>query len=285
MIDYQLLLGQTIDRRETSFRIEDTIQYALAVGFGTDPTDRDQLRFVYEQDLVALPSMSLTLAYPGFWLRRPEYQVDWPRLLHAEEHFEIHRPLPVSGTVLGQTVVEHIVDRGLDKGAFIYSKKEVRAKADGALLATVKSTTLCRGDGGFGGPAGPRPEPVAMPVRAADLICDLPTIPQLALLYRLCGDMNPLHADPAVAKGAGFERPILHGRCTMAIAQHALLKSCCAYDARRLRSMRVRFSAPFLPGETLRTEIWRGDRAAWFSSSSVERGVTVLSNGYAEIQD
>ena len=122
-----------------------------------------------------------------------------------------------------------------------------------------------------------------MPTRAPDIVCDLPTLPQQALIYRLCGDFNPLHADPEVARVAGFERPILHGRCTMGVAQHAILKSCCDYDARRLKSMRVRFSAPFLPGETLRTEIWRDGQYAYFTASSRERGVQVLGNGLVEL--
>jgi acyl dehydratase len=286
VIDYRELVGRTVDERSTSYRTEDTILYALATGFGSDPLDERQLRYVYEDGLNALPCMSLVLGYPGFWLKNAEYAVDWPKVLHAEEHFEIHRPLPVAGSIKGRTVVTAIVDRGADKGAFIHSTKEVRDLADDALLATVHSTTVARGDGGFGGPGGPdgpRPAPIVLPSREPDLVCDLPTLPQQALLYRLCGDFNPLHADPAIARKGGFERPILHGRCTMAVAQHALLRECCDYDATRLRSMRVRFTAPFYPGETLRTRIWRDGGTHYFDAASVERGVTVLGGGLAEI--
>ena len=138
-------------------------------------------------------------------------------------------------------------------------------------------------DGGFGGANTPRPRMPGPPDREPDIVCDLPTLPQAALIYRLCGDMNPLHADPRIAAKAGFERPILHGRCTMGVAMHALLRSCCDYEADRLQSMQVRFSAPFLPGDTLRTEIWREGEITFFRSSSLERGVTVLSNGSARI--
>lgn len=282
MIDYRQLLGKTVDARETRFRVEDTILYALAVGLGADPLDARQLRYVYEEDLVALPCMSLVLGYPGFWLKDPQYQVDWPKLLHAEEAFEIHAPLPVAGVVTGRTVVTGIVDRGAEKGAYLYSTKEVRG-ADGSLLATVNSATVARGDGGFDGPSGPVPAPVQIPTRAPDQVCDLPSLPQQALIYRLCGDMNPLHADPAIATRAGFERPILHGRCTMGIAQHAILRECCDYDATRLRGMRVRFTAPFLPGETLRTSLWRDGMQVYFTAASLERGVTVLNNGIATL--
>lgn len=283
MIDYRELVGRTVDERTSTYRAEDTILYALATGFGFDPMDTRQLRYVYEEGLIALPCMSLVLGYPGFWLKNPVYAVDWPKLLHAEEAFRIHQPLPIAGTITGRTVVTAIIDRGADKGAFIYSTKEVRNQADGALLATINSTTVARGDGGFDGPTGPRPPAVDLPKREPDQNCDLPTLPQQALIYRLCGDFNPLHADPAVAKQGGFERPILHGRCTMATAHHALIRSCCDYDATRLRAMQVRFTAPFYPGETLRTRIWREGDQVYFDAASVERGVTVLGNGLAEI--
>lgn len=285
MIDYKLLLHKTIGDLEVTYRNEDTLLFALALGLGADPVDENQLRYVYERDLQPLPTMSLVLAYPGFWMKEPQYQIDWPKVLHAEEHFVIHQPLPAAATVRGVTTIDEIVDRGADKGVFLYSTKELYEKATGKHLASVYSTTLARGDGGFNGPTGNRPKPPEMPTRAPDVTCDLPTLPQQALIYRLCGDMNPLHADPVVARGAGFERPILHGRCTMGVAQHALIKSCCGYDGRRLKSMKLRFSAPFLPGETLRTQIWRNGHEVYFTSSSVERGVVVLSNGHAEITD
>jgi len=283
VIDYKLLVGMTVDERETTYRIEDTLLYALSLGFGADPTDPNQLKYVYEEGLETLPCMSLVLSYPGFWLKDPKYQVDWPKILHAEEAFEIHAPLPVAGTVTGRTVITYIVDRGADKGAFIYSTKDVRNKVDGRLLASTSSTTVARGDGGFDGPTGPKPEVVEVPNRAPDLICALPSLPQQALIYRLCGDMNPLHADPAIAKKGGFDRPILHGRATMGIAQHAIIKSCCDYQASRLKSMKLRFSAPFFPGETLRTSLWQDGNKVFFTASSVERGVMVLNNGLATI--
>jgi len=281
MIDYKLLLGTTIDERESTFRVEDTILYALALGFGADPADTRQLKYVYEEHLQALPCMSLIMAYPGFWLKNPKYQVDWSKVLHAEEALEIHAPLPVAGTVRGRTMISNIIDRG-DKGAFIYTTKELH-DLDGTLLASIKSTTVARGDGGFGGPSGNKSDSIIMPTRAPDIVCDLPTLPQQALLYRLCGDMNPLHADPAIARKVGFERPILHGRCTLGIAQHAIIKSVCDYDSTRLRKLQVRFSSPFLPGETLRTNIWREGSRAIFNSYALERDVMVLNYGVAEI--
>ena len=283
MIDPHKLVGTMIARRESHYRIEDTILYALGLGLGADPTDMAQLRFVYEHDLLTLPTMSLILGYPGFWLKEPKYQADWQKVLHAEEKLIIHQPLAPSGSVVGETYVDEIADRGADKGAFIYQRKEIRSADDGTLFATVLSNTLARGDGGFGGPPVSRPKPPTAPNRAPDAVCDLSTIPQQALLYRLSGDMNPLHADPVIARSAGFERPILHGRATMGVAQHAVLKTCCAYDPTMIKSISVRFSAPFLPGETLSTEIWHEGKDVYFRSLARERNVVVLNNGHVEL--
>lgn len=283
MHDHSQLIGTVIDEQVTDVSHRDVILYALALGFGADPTDERQLRYVYEDGLVALPGMAMVVAYPGFWMREPRYGFEWQKVLHAEESFEIHQPLPTSGKLHGRTVVEDVVDRGADKGCFVYLRKELFGGDGATLLATVTSNTLARGDGGFGGGGAPRPPMPAVPERDADILCDLPTLPQAALVYRLCGDMNPLHADPKVARAAGFDAPILHGRCTLGMAMHALIRSCCDYDATRLRAMQVRFSAPFMPGETLRTEIWNEGERVHFRAASLERGVVVLNHGSARI--
>lgn len=285
MKDHSKLTGQVIDQQKASYTKEDTILYALALGLGSDPADAQQLRYVYEPELMALPTMAMVIAYPGFWMKRPEYGFQWQKVLHAEETIEIQESIPPEGTLYGETTVEEVVDRGKERGCFVYLRKSLRNER-GKTIATVLSNTLARGDGGFGSrEAGKSRERMpAPPERAPDHVCDLPSLPQSALLYRLCGDMNPLHADPAVATTAGFERPILHGRCTMGIAMHALLRTCCDYQAERIKSLQVRFSAPFLPGETLRTEIWLENDTAYFRSTALERSVVVLNNGNARIE-
>lgn len=283
MQDHSTLIGHVINDETTTVTTRDTLLYALGLGFGADPVDERQLRYVYEDNLQALPGMAMTIAYPGFWMRDEQYGFTWQQVLHAEESIEIHHPLPTAGVVRGKTVVEDVVDRGADKGCFVYLRKELHSEDGNTLLATVISNTLARADGGFGGggePHAPMPKP---PARDADLVCDLPTLPQAALIYRLSGDMNPLHADPAVARSAGFDRPIMHGRCTMGVAMHAIIRSCCDYDAARLRAMSLRFSAPFLPGETLRTEIWQDNETVHFRARALERDVVVLNNGSARI--
>ena len=279
MKDHLALVGQSIKRIEASYEIKDTILFALGLGFGSDPVNEQELKFVYEEGLLTLPTMSLVIGYPGFWMREPQYGFNWQQVLHAEEELIIHEPLPTAGTLIGETFVDEVVDRGKDKGVFVYTRKELTAADSGKQYATVISNTLARGDGGFGGPTEGRPKPPALPPGDPDHICDISTLPQQALIYRLSGDMNPLHADPDIARGVGFERPIMHGRCTMGVAQRAILKTCCDNDPAMIKSMRLRFSAPFLPGETLRTEIWRSGDQVHFRSSSLERDTVVLNNG------
>ena len=282
-IDYDKLKNWDFGEIEQTYTTKDSILYALGLGLGADPMDERQLRFVYEDGMAALPTMSVVLGYPGFWLKDPETGVDWVKVLHGEQGIIVHKPLPAEGTVVGKTRVTEIIDKGEGRGALILSERDVVDKASGDLLATLTSTTFARGDGGFGGPEGPSPKPHALPERDADEVCDLPTLPQAALIYRLSGDFNPLHADPKVAIAAGFERPILHGLCTLGVAGHALLKTVCGYDPARFKSMALRFSAPVYPGETIRTEIWRDDGVISFRSSVVERDVVVLNNGRAEV--
>lgn len=282
-IDYDKLKNWDFGEIEQTYTTKDSILYALGLGLGADPMDERQLRFVYEDGMAALPTMSVVLGYPGFWLKNPETGVDWVKVLHGEQGIIVHKPLPAEGTVVGRTRVTEIIDKGEGRGALILSERDVVDKASGDLLATLTSTTFARGDGGFGGPEGPSPKPHTLPERDADEVCDLPTLPQAALIYRLSGDFNPLHADPKVAIAAGFEQPILHGLCTLGVAGHALLKTACGYDPARFKSMALRFSAPVYPGETIRTEIWRDDGVISFRSSVVERDVVVLNNGRAEV--
>jgi acyl dehydratase len=282
-IDYQRLKSWPFADVEHSYRAKDTILYALGLGFGADPVDQDQLRFVYEDRLKALPTMATVLAYPGQFAKHPESGIDWKRVVHGEQGVVIHKPLPAAGTVVGRTVIEEIIDKGAGKGALLYSRRDVRDKETGDLLASLRSTSFLRGDGGFGGPSGPTRPVHALPERAPDLVCDIATLPQAALIYRLSGDYNPLHADPEIATVAGFPRPILHGLCTFGVAGHALLRTLCGYNPERLRRMEARFSAPVFPGETVRTEIWHeGQGRAGFRCRVVARDAVVINNGLAE---
>jgi acyl dehydratase len=282
-IDYQRLMERRFAPVEHAYARRDTILYALGVGLGADPLDAGQLAFVYEEGLKVLPTMAVILGYPGFWANQPDTGIDWKRLVHAEQSFVIHRPLQPEGRVVGRSRVAALYDKGADKGALLCQEREVVDASSGELLATVSQTSLLRGDGGFGGPPGSPPPPHPIPERAPDAVCDLATLPQAPLIYRLSGDLNPLHADPAVARAAGFPRPIMHGLCTMGVACHAVLRTVLGYDPAPLRAMRVRFTAPVLPGDTLRTELWVDGRVVSFRSAALQRGVTVLNGGRVDL--
>ena len=284
-IDYHKLKNWPFKEVVQTYTAKDCMLYALGIGLGADPLDRDQLRFVYEEHLQMLPTMPVVLGSPGFWVMDPASGIDWKTVLHGEQGLTIHRPLPAAATVVGKSSIEEIIDKGPGKGAMMYSRRDLFDQASGALLCSLTSTTVCRSEGGFGGPTGPARPPHEIPARQPDLSCDLATLPQAALIYRLSGDFNPLHADPAVARSVGFSQPILHGLCTYGVAGHAILKSLCGYDAGRLRRLDVRFSAPVLPGETIRTEIWvESAGRAHFRSRVVERDLVVLNNGLAEFK-
>ena len=278
------LMALQIPPIEQTVTERDAILYALGIGLGADPMDERQLRFVYEKDLAVLPTMVIVLAYPGPLPQYGDTGMTLTHVVHGEQGFVIHRPLVAGTTIIGTIRVTGVVDKGEGKGALVYTETAVRDKSDRAPICTLQSTTFCRADGGFNGPAGPVRPLHQLPATAPDIVCDLPTLPQAALIYRLSGDYNPLHAEPAFARRGGYERPILHGRATFGVAGHAILKTCCDYDATRLVAMQGRFSAPVFPGETIRTEIWRRGDELSFRSSVPARSTVVLANGSARIR-
>ena len=282
-INYDKLINWDIPEARQRLTKRDTILYALGVGLGADPCDEQQLRYVYEEKLHALPTMAIVLGYPGQWHAHPDTGITRSHVVHGEQGFRIVRPLPVEGDIIGKSRVKAVLDKGKDKGAVLMTENTVR-DGSGEVVCTLTSTTFCRADGGFGGPRGDPSAPHPIPDAPPQHVCDLPVLPQAALIYRLSGDYNPLHADPAYAKKAGFKMPILHGRCTFSIAGHAILKTLCGYDPARFVAMEGRFSSPVYPGETIRTEMWRDGNVVTFRSTVPARGVTVLNNGRAEIR-
>jgi acyl dehydratase len=268
------------------YTMRDTILYALGVGAALgSPTDPDEMRFVYEKDQEVLPTMAVVLGSAGFWLKDPQLGVDWTRILHGEQSIQLHRPLAVAADVTGVTTVDAIYDKGPDKGALLYSSRKISDTATGEPIATVRMSSFLRGDGGFGGSSEGAPQPHSIPGRSPDVVLDLPTRPEQGLIYRLSGDFNPLHADPAVAKAAGFPMPILHGLCTYGVAGRAVVKALCSGSPAQLERFEVRFSSPVFPGETLRVEMWReGAGRASLRARVIERDVVVLQNGLIEYE-
>jgi len=282
-IVYDKLMALDVPPRQQTYDAKDCMLYALGIGLGQDPMNEDELAFVYEKNLKVLPTMGTVLGGVGFWARERDTGIDWVRLVNGEQGITLHRPLAAEGTLVGRLRIIEVIDKGPGKGALVLSERTVTDKATGALVATVTQTTFCRADGGFGGPPREAPTPHPIPERAPDAVCDLGTRPETALIYRLSGDLNPLHADPAVAKAAGFPRPIMHGLGSFGVAGHAVLKTMCGYNPQKLLSFAGRFSAPVFPGETLRTEMWSDGDVVSFRSRVRERDVIAVNNGRAEV--
>lgn len=260
-----------------------TILYALGVGAG-DPLDAAQLPYVYERKLKILPSQSSVLLYPGPWLTEPAVGANYGKVLHGEQGVVFERPLKPTATVRGEYEVLGVDDKGADKGAVVFFEKRILDDTDGALICRVRSTYFLRGDGGCGSWGRVLDPPPALPERAPDKALDITTIPRQALIYRLSGDYNPLHADPEVAAKAGFARPILHGLCSYGIACLALVRELCDNHPERLVELYTRFSKPVLPGETIRLELFREADVWRFRARLVERNEIVLDRGLARIQ-
>ncbi|MBF5006700.1 MaoC/PaaZ C-terminal domain-containing protein [Diaphorobacter caeni] len=294
-ISYAHLKHRPFPPQHQHYAERDTMLYALSLGLGNDPVDESALPFVYEGakgGLRALPSLAVVLGYPGFWARESDTGIDWVKLLHGEQRMRIHRPLPASAEVVGHTRVTHLTDKGEGKGAILVSERRIETK-QGELLATLQGMTFLRGDGGYSQQAGGQPSDPPLPPlsptpddRPPDFTDTQATRPEAALLYRLLGDYNPLHAEPAVARAAGFERPILHGLASYGLVTCAILRQCAGNDPTRLKALDIRFAAPVYPGETLITEIWRMSgqpTQLQLRARVLERDKVVLSHGFAEL--
>jgi acyl dehydratase len=281
-LDVRQLIARAFPEVEHVYGPIDCIRYALSLGLGLDPCDERQLRYVYEEaegGLRALPAMASVLSYAGHWSRDPALGLDWKRILHGEQRVQLHRPVPTQAHVVARTRITDVVDKGPGKGAVLYARREIMDAVTREPLATVTMVTFARGDGGCGSHGEgllPLPE---MPSREPDRVMAFATSPQAALLYRLAGDTNPLHAEPRVAQQAGYSRPILHGLCMFGLATWQVGESACEGDPTRVRSLAGRFTAPLYPGETLRTEVWHEGEASRFRVSVPARGVVVFDRG------
>jgi acyl dehydratase len=283
-IDYQFLKNMPPLVTEQQYSAKDTILYALGVGAGlASAVDAACLPFVFEKSLMPLSTMATVLAYPGFWAQDPKYGITWRKLLHRDQSVEIFEPLAPTGHVRGEVTVDEIYDRGAEKGALLSFSRKIFDRAGGRHIATVRQVNMLRADGGFGGPPDTLPAGHPAPDRAPDHVVRLATGADQALIYRLSGDMNPLHIDPATARSAGFERPILHGLSSFGVLGLGATIGLCGHDARRIRRLDARFSSPVYPGETFEVLLWReGPGRAALEARVIERNLTVIRNGYLE---
>jgi len=255
----------------------DVMLYAIGVGLGSDPLNRHELAYVTEhKGLRTLPTFA-SMIIPDTLIA--ESGCDLQQILHRAQSLQLFRPLPPRADLLASQRVASVADLGRELGAEIVLETELRLASDDTVVCQATSRVIARGDGGFGGEAPARRPRNRMPDRGPDLVCDLSTRPDQALLFRLAGDYNPLHSDPAAAVAAGFERPILHGRCTHGIACHAVLKTVCDYDFTLIAGFDVHFSSPVYPGDTITTEMWQDGNVVSFRCRVNERGAVVINGG------
>jgi acyl dehydratase len=281
-LNYERILAHRAGPLDASTDERTCILYALGVGIGMDPVDCGQIKFVHERELVAFPTVASVLGWPGR-LTDPAFGIDSRMVVAASLKVVLHRPLQTREKLTSDPRVVEIVDKGPGKHAILQSARTLVAP-DGTEVATVENTSIARGHGGFGGRVTDMPEPRPTPERPPDAVCDLPTPPNLALIFRLMGDENPLHVDPESARKSGFPRPILHGAATFGIAAHAVLRTCADYDPTRLAAIEARFSRPVFPGETIRTEIWQDGSDVAFRCRVPDRDEVVLTNGWAKLR-
>lgn len=274
-LDPQRLLGLSIPTRQVAYSERDVMLYGLAVGLGDEA-----LPFVYERDLRVVPSFASTLAFDDAWLEAGG--IDLRQVVHGALDLRFTTPLAPSGTVDVALRIAGVVDKGAGRGGL--AVQETTLAQGGGTACTILSTLFVRGAGGFGGSVGLEPTVDPVPEGDCDQTITIPIAANQALLFRLLGDRNPLHADPEVATASGFARPILHGASTFGTVCAALLQPYCGGDPARLTRFAARFAGPLYPGETLEISCWEGGGGVAFRAVARERGAIVLDNGAAEIR-
>ncbi|OEV04561.1 MaoC/PaaZ C-terminal domain-containing protein [Streptomyces oceani] len=292
-IDRDTALSAPPSVQEISWTTRDVLLYHLSLGAGGDDAD-PELHLTYERDLTVLPTFAMVAgsgisasagsasgaSAPGASLDTPGVDIDLRSILHAGQGLRVHRPLPPAGEATVSSRVTELWDKG--KAALIV-RESAAVDPRGEPLWTATMRLWARGEGGFGGDPAPA-TPWSAPDRPADVVLDTPTTPQQALLYRLNGDLNPLHADPGVARRAGFERPILHGLASYGLVCKALADGLLDGDVTRLTDLSVRFAGSLCPGETIRTRVWRAGEELTLHATCPERDdAPVLTHAKATV--
>lgn len=277
-LSYSKLMATSVEDLQISYGDTETMLYAQSIGFGRDPLSEKELFYAHEygRPLRTVPSMASILVPDMF---PPDLGWSFTHVLHAEQRLQLHRPLPAAADLLVNKRIIDVFDRGPKRGAMILFEADGRLAKDDTAIFTLGMTVIARADGGFGGASGSGPAPHRAPRRDADLSYKSATRIDQALLFRLNGDRNPLHADPHTARDAGFPVPILHGLCTYGIACRAILHTICDYDYTLISGFDARFSSPVMPGDTIRTDMWQDGNIVSFRCTAVERDIMVLRNG------
>ncbi|WP_107653881.1 MaoC family dehydratase [Nocardia suismassiliense] len=270
-IDPKIALGAELPSREFSWTPSDVQLYQLGLGAGTRWTEPAELRYLDDRTPQVLPTFATVaptlhetepprVSFPGI-------DIDLAKVVHGHQEVELHRPIPAAGKATSTGRITELWDKG---SAAVVVQEQTVTGSDGAPLWTARSSIFARGEGGFGGERGPSTK-TELPDRAPDFDVSTPTLPQQALLYRMCGDRNPLHSDPEFARAAGFPAPILHGLCTYGIVCKTVTDTVLGSDASRVTGFRARFAGVLYPGETIRTRIWQQDNELTIAATVVER--------------
>jgi 3-hydroxyacyl-CoA dehydrogenase/3a,7a,12a-trihydroxy-5b-cholest-24-enoyl-CoA hydratase len=268
------VVGKPLQPTTHRYEERDVMLYALGAG-------ATELEFVYERDLKVLPTFGVIPAFPALFAMGGAMAVNPMMVLHGEQRLELVHPLPTRGVLTTTPTIRAIYDKG--KGALIVIDAET-VDEKGTLLCRNTFGAFARGEGGFGGERGPSGTRNVPPERPPDALVSMATLPQQALLYRLSGDMNPLHADPDFARMGGYDRPILHGLCTFGHVGRAVLKTYCGNDPTRFKAFEARFSGVVFPGETIVTEMWKASPTEIIvQARTAERGEVVLANAAAAV--
>ncbi|WP_295651934.1 MaoC/PaaZ C-terminal domain-containing protein [uncultured Dietzia sp.] len=278
-IDLNTALGAELPSQEFSWTASDVALYALGVGAAGDPMDTTGLEYIHDTAPKVLPSFATVAATMNVTeaprVSFPGVEIDLAKVVHGSQSVRLHRPIPADGTATTTTKIAEIQDKG--SAAVIIQESET-VSADGEKLWTARSGIFARGEGGFGGERGTS-EKVEYPDREADHTIEVATLPQQALIYRLCGDRNPLHSDPAFAEAAGFPRPILHGLCSYGLVLRAVVDEVLDGDVEKVRGYGVTFGGIFFPGETMRIRVWEEGTQLLVAATVVEReDAPVLKN-------
>jgi acyl dehydratase len=275
-IDPSKALGAELPAADGSWSQDDVILYHLGVGAGVPPTEPSELEYTYEKNLKVLPSFGVIPVFGslGGLAGIPGLEFNFAMLLHGEQDIEIHKPLPVAAEITSKGRLAELYDKKKAALAILEVKTSERG---GDPLFTNRFSLFLRGEGGFGGESGPKAGNLP-PERAPDQVVESRTLPQQALLYRLCGDKNPLHADPEFAKMGGFDTPILHGLCSFGVVCKAVVDNALGGDTTKVTRYQARFAGVVFPGETIVTSLWNEGDKILVSAKTKERDTPVITN-------
>jgi acyl dehydratase len=267
------VVGLELAPTQFSYEERDVMLYALGIG-------AKELEFIFERGLKTIPTFAVIPAFPALMGLSAAVEINPVMILHGEQGFRINKQIPTSGTLTTSGKVTGVYDKG--KGALVTIESTTK-DTGGETVFTNTSGIFIRGSGGFGGERGPEAGNAA-PERGPDRTVEMQTLDIQAAIYRLSGDRNPLHIDPAFAKMAGYDRPILHGLCSFGHVGRAVLAEYCGNDPARLASMAVRFSGVVYPGDTIITDMWDEGKGKIIVQARTQEGRVVISNATVEVK-